>query len=151
MVQLPIAVFCIFGITCQTVPHKPEDPANGRKNRSLDLPGLLTFTMTMISFLVVLDLGARPDGLENPLVIVFAILFLIFGLAFLFIEAYWAERPMIPLTLIKRPSVGLHYLAQMLCMCAQFAVSAIRRNNGLATILLTRTKTDGIESCHFLC
>lgn len=131
LAQLPVAALCILGVALQNVPHSTEDPVRDRRKRSLDFSGLVSFTLAMVAFLVVLDLAARPDGLGNPLVIVFTILFLVFGVTFLLVEAYWANRPIIPLALLKRPSVGLHYLVQTLCMCAQFTVSVSATTDNL--------------------
>lgn len=76
----------------------------------------------MLAFLVLLDLGVRIGTIKHPLVISSVVAFLFFGIAFILIEAYWASQPIIPLSLIKKRTVGFQYLVQMLNMSAQFGV-----------------------------
>ena len=88
----------------------------------MDPLGLIAFALMMLFFLMLLDFGARADGFENPLLILLAAGFLLSGVVFLLVEAYWAASPLIPLKMLKNPSVGIQYLVQMLCMIAIFAV-----------------------------
>ena len=76
-----------------------------------------------MAFLVLLDLGVRIGTTKHPLVISSAVGFVVFGVAFILIEAYWATQPIIPLSLIKKRAVGFQYLVQILNMSAQFSVS----------------------------
>lgn len=86
-----------------------------RRKRQLDVTGIVAFALMTLAFLMLLDLGARADGWDDPLVIISFAGFLLFGILFMLIEAYWATTPIIPLRLLKNPRVGLQYLVQFLC------------------------------------
>ena len=120
--ELAIAAFCLTVAAFQTLPQKKTSTGSLAAKRRLDVPGLIAFALTMLAFLILLDLGVRIGTLKHPLVISSAVAFLVFGIAFILIEAYWATQPIIPLSLIKKRSVGFQYLAQMLNMSAQFSV-----------------------------
>ena len=122
LAELVIAALCLTVATFQKLSPSQKASKSKIDKRRLDVPGLIAFASAMLAFLILLDLGVRIGKLQHPLVISCAVAFLFFGIAFILIEGYWASQPIIPLSLIKKRTVGFQYLVQMLNMSAQFGV-----------------------------
>lgn len=121
--EIPCAAICILAAGFQNISHHDKGSVGERKRRQLDVLGLTAFAFMMLCFLMILDLGARPNASKDAYIIFLAAGLLLSGAMFLVVEAYWANSPMISLRSLKNPSVGLQYLVQLLCMVAQFGVS----------------------------
>ena len=112
--------------------------------RKLDFAGLLSFALTIVSFLMLLDFGTWACRLYEVLLVVSAATFLLFGSLFLSIEAYWTTRPMIPLHLLKKASVGLQFVVQILCMYAQPTVRFLEELPDKRRLIESE---DGVQHC----
>lgn len=85
--------------------------------------GLAAFALMMSSFLILVDFAGKDGGTRNPVMIVLAAAFVLSATAFLLIEVYWANSPIISPSLLKHNNVGLYLAVQILLLVAQFTVS----------------------------
>ena len=72
-----------------------------KKSRSLDILGLATFTLTIISFLTATSLASEGHAIANQehnfQLYLSTILTVLFLTLFLLIEVFWAKNPLMPL------------------------------------------------------
>ena len=94
-----------------------------RKKRTLDVLGLIAFAMTMVSFLLLVDIIGKGVDLKDPPVIATAVFLALATVTFVLVETYWADSPIIPLTLIVQEKVGSYFMVQTLLLIAQISVS----------------------------
>lgn len=79
--------------------------------------------MTMVSFLLLVDVAGKGANLKSPLFIALAVLLALSAVSFLLVEIYWPKSPVIPPTLIIREKLGSYFAVQTLLLIAQFSVS----------------------------
>lgn len=94
-----------------------------RKKRTLDVLGLIALAMTMLSFLLLVDIAGKGFSLRTPLFIGLGVSFALSGITFILIETYWAQSPIISPNLIIQEKVGSYFVVQTLLLIAQFSVS----------------------------
>ena len=141
--QVPIVLGCLTTAIWQSL---PTSLASGRKKRHLDMLGLVAFALMMSSFLLFVDFAGKSGELRSPVVITLAVSFVFSGIAFLLIEVYWANSPMIAPSLLKQANVGSYFAVQILLLIAQFAVSV----RSLEWLML-KACTDGFQHCIVFC
>lgn len=87
--------------------------------------------MIMISFLLLVDIAGKGANLRSPLFIALAVSFALSVVAFVLVETYWAQSPIISPTLIVQEKVGSYFAVQTLLLTAQFSVSGpAQKTNG---------------------
>ena len=112
--------------TSQLPPNKHCDQAqNPLASKKIDFLGIASFTITITSLLASIELWGKGD--LKPALILF-IVALGFGVIFLLIEAYHAEQPLIPLSLLKT-TPAIYFVVQMLLLFGRQAV-CLRRSYG---------------------
>ena len=93
------------------------------KLRRIDFLGSASLALTIVGFLLALDLGGHKFPWTHPVIWILFASSAVFGLVFLVVEAYWAKEPIFPLGLLIHRDVVTAYLVAGLQMAAQFAVS----------------------------
>ena len=109
-----------------------EDPSNSKPKKptttqSFDIPGLLTFILTIITVLIFLNTAGQKLPWTHPLVIATAVICSISATLFFLIETVWSPAPLIPLVQIWESGVGLFCLAQVFIFVALVAVCILSR------------------------
>ena len=98
-----------------------EDPSKVKKPstaQSFDIPGLLTFILTIVTFLIFLNTAGQKLPWTHPFVISTAVICGISATLFFLIETVWSPAPLIPLAQIWDSGVGLFCLAQVFIFIA---------------------------------
>ena len=83
----------------------------------------MAFALTMLSFLLFVNFAGKKGGAPSPVLILLALSFVFFAIAFLLIEIYLAANPMIPFSMLKQDRLGFYFAVQVLLLVAQFTVS----------------------------
>lgn len=96
------------------------------KLRRIDFLGAMSLALTIVGFLLILDLGGQKVSWTNPLIWIILAVAAICGIIFIFNEAYIAREPIFPLRLLVQRDVMAPYLIQALQSGAQFAVRPFR-------------------------
>jgi hypothetical protein len=94
----------------------------------VDFLGSVTLAATIVSLLLPLELGGEKMSWTHPIIAVCLISALVFGLAFVATELYWAAEPIFPLFLLARRDVVTAYLGVGSQVAAQISVSPILLN-----------------------
>ena len=94
-----------------------------RKKRTLDVLGLTALAMTMISFLLLVDIVGKGVNLRSWPFAALAVSFALSAVSFVLVETYWARNPVISPKLIIQRKVGSYFVVQTLILIAQFSVS----------------------------
>ncbi|KAI9791588.1 MAG: hypothetical protein M1816_003674 [Peltula sp. TS41687] len=127
--QAPIALLCLF-LTAWQLPSESPKPGKAHgdgphsvisKLRDMDFLGIAIFTAATVNFLVVLNLGGEKLPWDHPVIISLVISCLVLFTAFLYTERFLANRPLIPLWLLKVNGVGLLCLVQVLVFLSKAA------------------------------
>lgn len=92
------------------------------KFRRIDFLGSITLALTIVGFLLVLDIGGQRLPWTHPLVWIIFAAASGFAILFVLIEAYVAREPIFPLRLIAHRDVITAYFVTALQGAAQFAV-----------------------------
>ena len=79
--------------------------------------------MTLISFLLLMDIAGKGTDLMSPLSISLAVSLALSAVSFVLVETYWAQSPIISPTLIVQGKLGSFFAVQTLLLIAQFSVS----------------------------
>lgn len=93
------------------------------KLRRIDFLGSASLALTIVGFLIALDIGGQKYPWNNPIIWILFASSAVLGLFFLLVEAYWAKEPIFPLGLLIHRDVVTAYLALCSQTAAQFAVS----------------------------
>ncbi|KZF26756.1 putative transporter [Xylona heveae TC161] len=128
LAQAPIALLCLV-LAKYTLPSGPAQSHNEHSCRSskrakwkdVDFLGVITFVISMVSFLLFLDLGGQKLPWSHPVVIALIAACSVCSLAFVLIEKFWAVKPLIPLWLIRENGVGISCLVQILVFWGRLA------------------------------
>ena len=78
--------------------------------------------MTMISFLLLVDIAGKGANPRSPLFIAIALSLTLSAAAFVLVETYWAQSPIISPALIVQGEVRSYFAVQTLLLIAQFSV-----------------------------
>ena len=142
--QVPIALLLFF-MGAWKLPSKisnvkePEPPpgrtcTTASKLSDLDFLGLVTFILTMTTFLLIFSLGGRNFPWNHPVILSLVAACMALGIFFVLIQGLIAEKPLIPLRLLRSNGVGVSCLVQILLFVARWAVSmsfiALHSQNG---------------------
>lgn len=128
-IQCPLAMFALLLVTWKV--KSPAPPASSEsdkhgsqlgKLRRIDFLGAISLALTIVSFLLILDLGGQKVSWTNPLIWVLCAIVAFCGIFFTLNEAYIAREPIFPLRLLVHRDVVAAYLLQALQSAAQFAV-----------------------------
>lgn len=92
------------------------------KLRRIDFLGSISLALTIVGFLLVLDLGGQKVPWGHPAIWILLTLSVTLGLLFLFIEGYVAREPIFPLQLLVHRAVVTTYLVGALQAAAQYGV-----------------------------
>ncbi|KAF1813933.1 MFS general substrate transporter [Eremomyces bilateralis CBS 781.70] len=95
------------------------------KFRSIDFLGVATLSLTILSSLLILDLGGTMIPWNSPLIPVLVTGMLLCGGLFIVTEKYWAKQPIFPLSLLTHYDVFTSYLILMFQSCSQIALMSI--------------------------
>ncbi|KAL8951564.1 MAG: hypothetical protein Q9222_002474 [Ikaeria aurantiellina] len=144
LAQAVIVTACFVVALSQSLPSATDSPSQPKKKRQVDVLGLLTFGITMASFLVLVDRGSKDQPL--PVVVTLAVMTAAFATAFLLIESYWATAPLIPLSLLKQGGAGFYFAVQILLLVAHFGMLT----NLAPYFTHTENATNTVAALHFL-
>ncbi|BCR86287.1 uncharacterized protein ACHE_30274A [Aspergillus chevalieri] len=131
--QVPIVLICLLIVT-RDIPSSPppqdEEAAaqddisnsNGNKRkpglRNFDVPGLLTFLITIITFLLFLNIAGQKLPFTHPLILTVAAISITSATLFFLLETIWSPSPLIPLAQIWKNGVAPFCLGQILLFIA---------------------------------
>ena len=93
------------------------------EKRTLDVLGLIALAMTMMSFLLLVDIVGKDANLRSWRFVALAVSFALSAVSFVLVETYWAQNPVISPNLIIQKKVGSYFVVQTLILVAQFSVS----------------------------
>ena len=99
-----------------------KNPGHLGKLRRIDFLGAISLASTIVSFLLIVDLGGQKLSWKSPLIGVIFAIAAFCGIVFIIDEAYVAREPIFPLRLLVHRDVMSAYLLQALQSGAQFAV-----------------------------
>lgn len=99
-----------------------ENKPKQARFRRIDFLGSTTLALTIVGFLLVLDIGGQRLPWIHPLVWIIFAAACGFTILFVLIEAYVAREPIFPLRLIVHRDVITTYVVTALQGAAQFAV-----------------------------
>lgn len=105
--------------------HLHDGSTNTSSIQDLDFLGTGLFVITMTNFLLVFNLGGQRLPWTHPIIVSLAAGCGLSGVAFVLTEAFWAKRPLIPLSFMKTKGVGLFCLVQIFLMGGRYAVSIL--------------------------
>ena len=94
------------------------------KLRRIDFIGSASLALTILGFLMALDLGGQKYPWSHPLIWMLFASSAFLGLLFFLVEAHWAKEPIFPLRLLVHGDVVTAYLVACLQTGAQYAVSS---------------------------
>ncbi len=86
--------------------------------------GSLSLALTLVGFLLVLDLGGQKIPWRHPAIWIILASSAAMGLVFVIVEGYVAREPIFPLRLLIHRDVVTAYLVMALQVAAQFGVRA---------------------------
>ena len=90
--------------------------------RRVDFLGSLSLALTIVGFLLVLDLGGQKLPWSHPVIWILLTSSIALGIMFFFIEGYVAKEPIFPLKLLIHRDVVTAYLVAALQAGAQYGV-----------------------------
>lgn len=105
----------------RSLPVDVKSPSQS-KLRRIDFLGSISLALTIVGFLLVLDLGGQKVPWGHPAIWILLTSSVTLGLLFLFIEGYVAREPIFPLQLLVHRAVVTTYLVGALQAAAQYGV-----------------------------
>lgn len=93
--------------------------------RRVDFLGSISLALTIVGFLLVVDLGGQKLPWSHPVIWILLASSVALGLLFLLIEGYVAKEPIFPLKLLIHRDVVTAYLVSALQAGAQFGVQPL--------------------------
>ncbi|KZF19629.1 major facilitator superfamily transporter [Xylona heveae TC161] len=123
--EIPVTLVAGFLVFCfiKERQQKDEEQKNIReKLKSVDILGALTLALTIVNFVLALDLGGHKFPWTHPLVLGSFGASLFFGIVFVLVESYWAKQPIFPLHLLVNRDIASAYLIMVLQSAAQFGM-----------------------------
>lgn len=126
---MPIVLACLV-IVKREIPSSlplqdeeaPGKPATQSGTQAFDVPGLIAFLATIITFLVFLNMAGQKLPWTHPLVISIAVVCAISATLFFLLETVWSPSPLIPLAQIWESGVGPFCLGQVFLFVALVGV-----------------------------
>ena len=106
-----------------TSKHEDQDTTHWRRLKRVDFPGVACLSTTVLSALLIFDMGGEKVSWTSPVLIGLAVATVVFGSLFTLVESKYASEPIFPLRLLKHSGVVLSYLLLMLANASQTAVS----------------------------
>lgn len=94
-----------------------ETASTGSSLPRIDFLGAALLSLTILSFLLPVDLGGKSFSWTHPVILSLFTASLVFGSFFFLTEAKWAKNPVFPLSLLQQRNVVASY-AIMICQCA---------------------------------
>ncbi|KAF4974866.1 hypothetical protein FZEAL_8283 [Fusarium zealandicum] len=88
--------------------------------KRVDFAGAAAMSCTILSLLLVLDMGGDKLSWSSPALILLGVSGLAFGVLFCIVEKFWATEPIFPLHLLANRHVMLFYSVMVLC-CSTLA------------------------------
>lgn len=127
---MPLALLLVltagYGLpsTLASTKEMPDDTRTSIKKLSnLDIPGVITFALTMATFLALSALGGQRFAWDHPVILCTGAACTALGIIFILIQGFIAKRPLIPLQLLRSNGIGMFCMIQILLFVARFAVS----------------------------
>ena len=108
----------------EPLPLEAESPS-WNKFRRIDFIGSVSLALTIIGFLLVVDLGGQKIPWDHPAIWTILASSVVMGLLFLLIEGYVAREPIFPLRLLVHRDVVTAYILLALQLAAQFGVQLL--------------------------
>lgn len=109
--------------------HVPEADGGSRSSDSLrsslkrvDFVGAAFLSVTVLSFLLVLDMGGEKAPWASPIIVSLVGICVAFGVLFYMAEKSWAKEPIFPLQLLSQYDVVTSYLIMAFQNASQTAV-----------------------------
>lgn len=90
--------------------------------RRVDFLGSISLALTIVAFLLVLDLGGQKLPWSHPVIWILLTSSIALGIIFLFVEGFVAKEPIFPLKLLTQRDVVTAYLVAALQAGAQYGV-----------------------------
>jgi hypothetical protein len=102
-----------------------ESATIGSKLKRIDFVGAFFLSTTILSAMLVLDMGGEKVPWSSPLIFILVGSSITAAAFFYFIEKYWANEPIFPLRLLSHRPVVLDYGLQMVQVASQMAVRGL--------------------------
>jgi MFS family permease len=130
LIQAPATVFAMVLVAWKLKVKPKDDNLNGSnepksigtKLKRVDLPGSIFMSLTILSAMLILDMGGEKIPWTSPIIVILAIITVIGGLLFYSIEKYWAKEPVFPLRLLSHKDVVLDYFLLAVQIASQLPV-----------------------------
>lgn len=126
-IQCPLALLAIALVALKldhqdrSLPLDVKSPSQSKRRR-VDFLGSISLALTIVGFLLVLDLGGQKLPWSQPAIWIMFTSSVALGLLFLLIEGHVAREPIFPLQLLVHKDVMTAYLVAALQTAAQFCV-----------------------------
>ena len=127
-IQCPLALISIILVAWKLDSPNHSYPDNTAEStfgklRRIDFLGSTFLALTIVGFLVALDLGGQKLPWSHPVIWILFASSAVLGLLFFLVEAHWAKEPIFPLSLLVHRDVVVAYLVGGFQIAAQLAVS----------------------------
>jgi hypothetical protein len=102
---------------------RDDSPQTLRSNlRRIDFLGALFMSATILSAMLILDMGGEKVPWNSPFIAILGAITVISGTLFYFIEENFAQEPIFPIKLLSHKAVVLSYLMFAVQISSQMAV-----------------------------
>lgn len=131
-VQAPVTVFAMILMGVGLVIDKKKEhneeeqipsPTLKASLARIDFTGALFLSISVLSILLVLDMGGEKIPWSSPLVFILVGIGILAGALFTITEKSWAKEPIFPLHLLSNSNVVTPYCVSVLQNASQCAVS----------------------------
>ncbi|KAF2704667.1 MFS general substrate transporter [Pleomassaria siparia CBS 279.74] len=109
--QVPLiglAILLVYITLPETHPEVPEGPKESKLGR-IDFLGATLMTLSLLCFLVPLEIGGGRVSWDHPLIFILLGSAFVFGAALLATEAWYAREPIFPIVLLKKKDTLLSF------------------------------------------
>lgn len=123
-----VLAILFLGLIAWTLPSigPMQDSSNAqseKKKRRVDVLGLLTFAAILISLLLIIDsLGREIISWKQPMIFVPSTVLAVSTVAFLVVEIFVAQDPLISISLLRDGGLGTQMFIQLAFVDTQFSV-----------------------------
>lgn len=137
IVQAPLTTLAMVLVAWKlnVKPRKQEDNESDEpqtiraKLKRIDFPGAVFMSTTILTAMLILDMGGDKVPWVSSVIAILAGATLISGSLFYVTEKYWAKEPIFPLRLLSHKDVVLDYTLWLVQIASQSAVSILLAPN----------------------
>lgn len=102
-----------------------DQSTHWQKIKRVDFSGVALLSITILSYLLIFDMGGEKVSWTSPLLIGLAVTTVVAGSMFCLVEKKYATEPIFPLRLLAHSGVVLPYILLLLANASQTAVCSL--------------------------